>query len=342
MSRSPLEILQSTKYDQDKELPKDQVVISIEDACIATLQNFITISAIEKGGKGKFIAPILAGAISGEEVYGIKTKLPANRQRVAIFDTEQGDYSFEKAMTNIRRLSGYERLPDNFDSFKLRKCEPHEILPTVEEYFKVYPDCSLVAIDGLLDLTYSMNDEVKCAKLVKQLMNLTETYNTCIVAALHRSKSAGNTIGHLGSFANRKAQAVLISEKNKDGSLMLKPEFLRESASFNPISIFYNRHTGMWDQMAYVEDEDKGVFRMKKPKPREIDIEIHQTNVRRIFYSEAVQKYSDLVDGVCEMYACGQNWAKECIPHLMSEGLLFKVPGGYTCSREQKLKLLSK
>ena len=109
-------------------------------------------------------------------------------------------------------------------------------------------------------------------------MNITESYNICIIAALHRSKSAGNTIGHLGSFANRKAQSVLLVEKNKDGSITMKHEFLRDSAGFSPIQIFYNRHTGMWDRMDYIPDGERGVLRMKKPKPREIDISIHQTN----------------------------------------------------------------
>ena len=339
MKVNPLDILLSTRYTEDREPERGQVIISIENECIATLQNFITISAIEKGGKGKFIAPIVAGAIAGKEVYGISTRLPAERKRVGLFDTEQGDYNFYKSILNIKRLTELDSLPAHFDAYKLRKCEPFEILPTIEAYLKAYPDCALVAIDGLIDLIYSINDEIKCAVLVKQLMNLTEIYNCCIIAALHRSKSAGNTIGHLGSFANRKAQSVLIVEKNKDGTITMKGEFLRDSAGFTPIQIFYNRNFGTWDRMDYIADEEKGVFRMKKPKPRELDKEIHETNVRRIFYPEAVQKYSDLVDGIAEMYACGQNWAKDCVPHLISEGLIFKVPGGYTNSREQKLRL---
>lgn len=337
MKRSPLDILTETRFSQDHEPDRGKIVITIETEIIATLQNFITVSAIEKGGKGKFIAPFLAGGICGQEVYGISTRLPADRTRVALFDTEQGDYHFYKSITNIKRLAQLERLPDNFDAYKLRKQEPDEILPTIEAYLKTYPDCSLLAIDGLIDLMYSINDEIKCAQLVKRLMNLTEVYNTCIIAALHRSKSSNNTIGHLGSFANRKAESVLLVEKNKDGSISMKPEYLRNSKGFNPIQIFYNRHTGMWEKMDYVPDDVPGVLRMKKPKPRELDIEIHKTNTRRIFYSESLQKYSDLVDGICEMYACGQNWAKDCVPHLLSEGLIYKVTGGYTNNSERKL-----
>ena len=129
---------------------------------------FITISAIEKGGKGKFIAPIVAGAIKGEEVYGIKTRLPHGINRIALFDTEQGDYNFYKSITNIKRLAQMKILPDHFDAYKLRKSEPEEILPIIETYLKLYPDCSRLAIDGLIDLIYSINDEVKCAILVKK------------------------------------------------------------------------------------------------------------------------------------------------------------------------------
>jgi len=337
--KTGLELLQSTLYNQAQAPEQGQVVISIDKQTICTLQNFITITAMEKAGKGKFLAPIIAGALTRDPHFNIYTRLPEGREEIALFDTEQGDFNFYSSILNIKKLSGLDPLPKSFKAFKMRKLDPEEILLAIKTYLEITPGCSLVVIDGLIDLIYSFNDEDKCARLVKYLMNLTDVHNCAMVASLHRSKTANTTIGHLGSFANRKAQSVLLVEKDQDrGTISLKPERLRDAMTFETIEIQYNKFIGTWEQTLGVPAEDKKAIRMKLPKPEEIADEMHATHIRRVFYQGVKLSYQEIIDGVCQNYGCGQVHAKQkLIPFLINKGHIFAVKGGYVKSGEAKL-----
>jgi len=71
-------------------------------------------------------------------------------------------------------------------------------------------------------------------------MYWTENFNICIVGVLHQSKGNGYTIGHLGSFVDRKAESVLEVVKNDDDTTTLKPLLMRSDANFKDITIFYD------------------------------------------------------------------------------------------------------
>ncbi len=337
-------LLLNRAYDPLKEPPPHQIVMKIEGKNIGSLQNFITITGGQKNGKGKYIAGIVAAALSREEVFTISMRLPAEKKKIVLWDTEQSDYDFFKSMDNIKTLAGISNFPAHFNAFNVREDEPADILQMMDRYLQLNPDCGLFVIDGLLDLLNNFNDEGESKRLVNILKKWTKIYGLLAPIVLHRGKTNSSTLGHLGSMADRAAQSILIVEKIKErGTFQLRADYLRSADDFTPIEIYYNTQEHCWRQSDYIPppENDIKVRKLPQPKPQELDKQTHSLNVMRIFNTESLQSYDMLIQGIREIYAQGRQWAKDCVPHLMHEGLIFKTNNGYTRERAAKLFIQS-
>lgn len=338
------ELLLNRAYDPTREPPPNQIVLRIENKNIGSLQNFITITGQQKNGKGKYIAGICAAAISRQEVFNISVRLPEEKQRVCIWDTEQSDYDFYKMMDNIKALAGVASFPAHFNAFNVREDEPADILQMMDRYLQTHPDTGLFVIDGLLDCLTSYNDEGESKRLINVLKKWTKLYNILAPVVLHRGKSNSTTLGHLGSMADRAAQSVLVVEKIKERNTMqLRAEYLRSADDFTPIEIFYNNQLHCWQTSDYVPPMEEPQTPIKRipVKPHDIDRQTHIVNVVRLFNGDDLQSYDMLVQNIREIYAASQKWARDCVPHLMKEGLIFKTVHGYTSQRAAKLFIQS-
>lgn len=331
-------LLQNRAYDPNREPPPDQIVMRIEHKNIGSLQNLVTITGFQKNGKGKYIAGILAAALSRQTVFDISVKLPPGKNKIALWDTEQGDYDFFKSMDNIKNLAGLQSMPANFNAFNVREDEPLQALRMIDRYLALNPDTGILCLDGLTDLVLSYNDETESKRLVNILKKWSKLYNLLIIGVLHKGKSTSATIGHLGAMADRAAQSVLSVEKIKErGTFQLKPDYLRSADDFTPIEIFYNNSAHEWQQTAYIPEETDEKVKRIKLRPAEYDASVHSTNIVRIFSVDTLIPYKELVQAIKEIYATGEQWAKECIPHLMKEQLIFKTEHGYTNNRKARL-----
>lgn len=333
----PAQILANAKTNPNVEPGTAEIMMFIEGKEIGTIGNFITVTGIEKAGKGVVLSGILAAALSHTDIWGIKMRLPEDRKRVALFDTEQSERDFLRYTRNIRTQIGCD-LPDTFDAFRMRNVEPNTIVLCIEEYLRGNPQTSFIVLDGLLDLVGSFfNDTERSDSLVRKIMSWPERYNCFIIGVLHRSKSVGNTLGHFGSMSNRKAQSVLLVQKDPETKhIVLSGEYIRTAGDFTPIELKYDTWEHKWMQTDYQAETEKLVKRMIL-KPSELDISVHKTNVARIFNSQEVQPYKTLVQNISEIYASGQNWAKQCIPHLINECLIFKSEHGYSNRQQARL-----
>lgn len=333
------ELLISRRYNPNHEPPEEKVIFRIEFNNIGSLGNFITITGLPKAGKSKYIAGMIAAAISRTEIFGLSLKLPEGKNRVGHFDTEQSIHDYYRMMDIIKKLSGFAQLPSTLDTFNTREDGPTENIMMIEQYLNINGDCGLLFLDGLLDLIYSFNDEVQSKELINFLKRWTKVYNILVVAILHRSKSVDKSIGHLGAAADRAAQSILIVEKNRDrNTYILKPEYLRSAEDFTPIEIYFNKGTSTWEQTEHIpEEQDARPAPPRKRKANEYDIDEHRINVIKIFNSQAVQPYKMFVQNICEVYATGQNWAKDCVNVLCTEGLVYRTNEGYTNIKQGKL-----
>lgn len=333
------ELLKQRKYDPNKPPPPEQIVFLIENKNIGTLQNFVTITGMQKSGKTTYMSAMIAAALTNTEKLGLRLRLPENKRRVSYWDTEQGDYDFHNTMLKINSFCGIDKLPAHFDSFNLREDEPKEILLMLDKYLELHHDCGLLLIDGILDLIESFNDEAESKRLVNKLKQITKKHDLLALLTLHKGKTTSTTLGHLGSMADRAAQSVLMVEKNKEkGTFVLKADYLRSADDFTPIEIYFNKAQHIWETTFYNPEQDTKVKKLQL-KPHELDRSLHESNVLKIFMLKEIFDYKILVQNVSEYYARSRDWSRECVTHLIKEGLIFKTVDGYTNRQQAKLFL---
>lgn len=339
------ELLNSRKYNANTPPAKEQIILSIEQKNIGSLQNFIIITGMQKNGKTRYAASMAAAAITGHEIFGINVNLPKNRNRVCYIDTEQSDWDFYRLMDGIKRMCGIQQLPPSFDCYNFREDNTVDIIEMTETYLKENSDCAIIFLDGLLDYVKSFNDEAECNDLIRRIMKWGKVYNVLLVGIMHRGKTNSSTIGHLGAIADRKTQSILSVTKNKEripATYMLESEFLRSAEDFEPIEIFYNINTNHWERIDHwpnSKKEPKGekLLDFDKRKPGEYDIQEHIDMIRRIFTINHSQSHQELIMNIRELYCRNFMWSKRLVPFLMEKNLIWKIDGHYTNQKIQKL-----
>ena len=246
------ELLLQRQYNKDIIPSAEVICLKIQGKIIATLDNYIVYSGGAKQGKSTFIAATIASSFlhSQETNFGIKLTTYPHRPIIAYFDTESSAYDNYKQIQKICKLGLRTSLPDNIKAFNTREDTPEIIIKLIETFLINTPTCSILFIDGLLDLCYNYNDETESRKLTNWLKKITKIYNILVVVVLHTSKGTFETLGHLGSNTDRWAQSTLTVEKDKiTKQMILKPKFLRSSDDFEPIAINYI--DGQWRQTHY-------------------------------------------------------------------------------------------
>lgn len=244
MQKTINELLKSRFYDYTKQPPKDSVLLEIDNNIILSRGNFILLSGAPKVGKSLVVSIILASFLNESRFFGIKGKRYADKDRMCIFDTEQGTHDLYKSTNRIFELvqivqnltikQVYFYLKSKLDVFSFREDEPLQILQMIENFLQYNSTTGLIVIDSLLDLVYNYNDEKECKILINFLKRITKQYNIGVICILHTGKTTGTTIGHIGSFADRYCQSNLEVIKDKE-NVIIKAKLLRSAADFEPI-----------------------------------------------------------------------------------------------------------
>jgi hypothetical protein len=221
--------------------PADNVIFTIQSKVIGSLQSFVCFQGLPKQGKSLFITSCIASAFTPFPIFDMKLNLPAGRGRVCYIDTESSEYDFYRVLDRIRQQTMFSSLPDLLDCFLMREDAPGDIMAMTNEYLDLNPDCSVLVIDGVLDLLADFNSVEQSFFVIQWLKLITKKYNLLIMLVLHLSKKEQNSIGHIGSFLDRKSQSVLKVGKNKEtGTIDLESTFLRSADSINPVSVMFS------------------------------------------------------------------------------------------------------
>lgn len=218
---------------------------------VGSVGNFVCITGKPKARKSAFAQAILSSAITQSEVMGIGVRMPENNH-VALVDTEQDTNDIASNLYRLKKQIGIKTFKpvDNFSVYSVSTLEPAKVVSFINQLFIQRKDIGLMVIDGLLDLITDMNDIKESRELLHQIKHWCVDHRCLIVTILHQSKSSGYSIGHLGSFADRKAQAVLQVEKEKDDNIStLSAQYMRSDRHFEPISITYNTHLETYEQI---------------------------------------------------------------------------------------------
>ena len=259
-------LLQARKFDRNKVPKKQHISFTIQGKCIAQLGSYCVISGLPKSSKSTYLAAAIGSAYLSklQDNWGLKFHLPQDRPKIAYFDTESSEYDFYQQIEKIKKFSLTTNLHEHIDCFNTREDSPELIRALILEYLKNTPDCSILCVDGFLDLCFNYNDEVETRKLTNWFKKITKEFNIMLLGVLHLGKSGGNeTLGHLGSNTDRWANSTLIVEKDKQtNQYVLKPKFLRSAGDFDPIAI--TNIEGTWYQQHYLHTDSQLPIKKQK------------------------------------------------------------------------------
>ena len=248
-----LQDLEQCRFDHTKPPPPQVKVLTIQGKLILTRQNWSLIVGVPKAGKSTYSNIVMASACCMSELHSIHTHRHEDKPFFAHFDTEQAEYDMYNAGKNVLKLSNSKTLPKSYHLFKMREKDPEQIMGLIELYLQSEPKCGFILLDGLLDLVYNFNDEKECKTVINWLKRITSQYDIAMLCVLHTGKTSGQTIGHLGSFADRYCQSALEVTKIEGGQLQMKPKLMRSASDFMPMSIIRDDFSGEILPVDYTE-----------------------------------------------------------------------------------------
>lgn len=337
------QILHDSQYDPTKTPQIEQVLFTIQNHNIGSLQNFITVTGVPKSGKSRFISAIISSGLTGAEIFSMKLRLNDEHFKILHLDTEQSEYDYYKMINDIKHMAKIDRFPDYFMSWNMREHEPKTLIHAVDHLIHSTGNLGVVILDGILDFLYSYNDEGESKMLINLLKKWSKVSNSLIICILHVGKTTGTTVGHFGAMADRASQSVIEVKRNEIDRLItytLVPKTCRSAdpSLINPVEIFWNIQNRAWEEAGMLNSV---LTQKEKIKPEDLHVDQHTAALRRIFNARGLElKYNTLVTEIHQAYNQPLRWAKACISYMLTAQLVAKNEHGlYTIFKQAKLKL---
>jgi hypothetical protein len=309
------ELLEKRKYNPNYIPSKENIIFTIQDKHIGSLQNFIIFSGLPKAGKSTFICAMISSVFNTYDIFSMKLHTPQNRAKICLIDTESSDYDFYRTINKIKGFADINNLPSNFDAFQVREDSSNAIKQMIERYLELNRDCAILIVDGLLDLLVNYNDEKESSLLTKWLKKITKHYNILLISVLHQSKSNLATTGHIGSASDRFAQSTLDITKDKDkNTYVLSSRFMRSDSDFEPITLM--NFNGLFQQIETEKQKNTG------KKASDID----EIESKRLLHQIITMpmSYNDISSEIIERTATSKAFAKNLIKLWISKNYIVK------------------
>lgn len=344
-SLSDIEILiRNCEIDLNKELPPPPIAMRIESnskqITLFTKGNFSIVTGKAKSRKSFLISMLMAGAIKGN--FQNHFLCPFNGMNI-LFDTEQAEYKVQQTSKRICKLAGVEN-PLNFKAFHLRTLDPVERLELIETVLSSTPNLNFVAIDGIVDLDIDPILQAEQAQnIISKLMKWTENYNIHIVCVLHYNKTVSTLLGHLGSFAHRKADAIIevVKDTESENISFVNPVDCREM-EFKEFAFSVDEFGVPKIETEFEFSKSKSAPKADKTKviePADFERKAHLQILQESFKVFKKQSYSDLwkvlkqaINSYCSSNpnpnyknSIGDNKAKEFVTYYLQNELILKI-----------------
>lgn len=241
MSITYAELLNNCRVTAQTPLPLDNIYLAINMNIIGSEGNFVALTGLPGASKSTFVSAIIASAISREEVFNFKVLTYENKSRICLFDTEQMGYDLHRKLGIIKKLARRDNIFEIFDLFSVVDHDGDTILKLILTYLNNTPECAILIIDGLLDLSNGLfNDEKESTKLIRKIRKIARRYKILIIVVLHLGKKDNTALGHLGSASTRYCQSELEISKNKDNTYQCTAKKTRSAPGFDDIKIMYS------------------------------------------------------------------------------------------------------
>jgi len=271
--------------------------------------------AVTKAGKSTFICAMISSVFNTYDVFTMKLQCPPERKKICLIDTESSDYDFYRTINKIKEFAELNELPPYFDAYQVREDSSGAIRRMVERYLELNPDCSILIIDGLLDLLNDLNDTTQSALLTKWLKKITKQFNILLISVLHQSKSTLATTGHIGSASDRFAQSTLDITKDKDANTYtLSSRFMRSDSDFEPVTLM--NFNGIFQQI----ESHKQV----KPGKKASDLDNIESKRLCTQIITIPMFYANISDEIVERTATSKSYAKNLIKIWINKNWIVK------------------
>ena len=307
------EKLQQRKAKANYQPAKEPPILTIKGNPIGNKQSFVCFQGLPKAGKSLFITSSIASAFLSNDIFGMKISLSENKNRIAYFDTEGSEYDFYQIINRLQYQINRNNLPENLDMFNTREDSPAETIELINQYLKENGECGCLIIDGVLDLVNDFNNVVECNLVIQWLKKISKNYNMLVMVVLHLGKKDKNSLGHLGSFLDRKSQSVLIIEK-ENNIMTMKPQYLRSCENFVPISV--HNVGGNWVETSEGSKVETSLYGLEKD------------SLIRMALIEPLP-YKQLVDAISERTGKGATTVKKIIKDWIADGSIIKSGNNY-------------
>jgi hypothetical protein len=243
-------IMHESLVDLEIPVEKPPVIVSIRqkvmeygrienfDSRVFSLGNFSAITGKGKSKKTFLTSLFLASTAGSFTLYDkIVADMPQNKQHTILFDTEQSRYDAYITSSRIPKILG-EKL-ETFKAFSLREYSPLERCDIIEHILKKYNgSAGYIVIDGIADLAKAINDEEEATRVCSLLLRWTKEYNCHITTVIHQNKNDNYATGHLGSSIIKKAECVIMVEKdsNERNKSNVQCDLIRGAVEFDDFS----------------------------------------------------------------------------------------------------------
>ena len=252
-----------------------------------TLGNFSMITGKAKTKKSFTLCLTVAPAIHGSHYAAgpFTCEMPADKYRVAYFDTEQGKHRVWKAVKRACRLAGVDD-PPHLEYYNLRADSTKDRVLFINY---ILTDCNpdknigLVIIDGCRDLVHDFNDPKEATELATHFMQWTANAQCHLITVLHQNKADTNARGHVGAELTNKAETVITVEiDSKDKSVSIVEPRECRGESFTGFAFTVNGE-GLPEVLPNYEMGGKGGPQKKPFDPYHYPAEIHKMVLDQVF-----------------------------------------------------------
>lgn len=317
------------RIDLTEQLQPSPAVLEVwdnnESLRFATLGNFSMVIGKAKSRKTFFISLIGAAFVRGVLFMDkLLRRFTTGKDRIVIFDTEQGKYDVQQMAKRITHLSGIEN-PPTLTVYHLRTLDTKQRIEFIDDVIKTTPDLCLAIIDGIRDLVYDINNPEEATHISTRLLKWSEESDIHILTVLHQNKNDANGRGHLGTELTNKAEAVLsIAKDSKQPEFsVVTPEYFR-GKEFGVFAFKINEHG-----MPFIVDdynqqpEESGLKRIINAN-NVADVK-HKEVLAGIFTITSRPKYSELITQIQLSFqtygiSFGINKAKEFLTYYKNNG----------------------
>ncbi|MBQ4229980.1 MAG: AAA family ATPase [Salinivirgaceae bacterium] len=257
--------------------------------------------------------------MGGDDI--LKTDVP--QAKVLYIDTEQSDLHAQNSYNDITKGLNEEQR-GRLQYVKLREYSQNERLYIVCRIINEQRP-TLAVIDGVADMIPDTNSNTDAPVVTNMLMALASTTKTHICTILHTSAAnASKGRGHIGSEMERKAESVILIEKQKGTNTSdVKPQYTR-NGDFHTLQISHTDDGLLLDCESDKTAPDNALLVQKA-----FDMMEAANPAQKQFNATTTKEYIQAAwralgggDGLTDKAA------GKLLPEMLADGLLFVEPKG--------------